>query len=398
MESEKRIYETLLNLPMLEVISVKILKTEIEIYCESKFEEQICPTCLKKSKSVNQTYERRVRDMDLIGRRVTLIISSRQFHCEDCDRYFSEQYSFIGKNGQVTKRQEKWIFEICHKQGIKQVAALVGMGYRQVENIYYKYAEDLLNKQDRYGQVKRLGIDEFSLRKGHKNFACVLVDLDKGWVIDVLPSRDKKLLIKHFESKGIEFLNQIEVFTCDMWEAYVSVGRALFPNALVVIDRFHWMKHLSDAVDSQRKTLRKNDLEEECFKNLKWKLLKNPDSLSIKDQEALKEAFEKSPELEELYEMKNTFQAIFNADFSKTFATSQIQHWMEYAHKINNKYLNKFIKTFNNWKEWILNYFDGKYSNGVVEGLNNSIKVIKRKAYNMLNFDNFRARILIDSF
>lgn len=395
--TQNKIYEEMLNLPLVEVTKVEMNEKQVKIYCRSKLEEQICPNCLKKSGLVNQSYNRRIRDMDLIGRKVYLILEVRQFHCSDCNRYFSEQHSFVGKNGKVTKRQEKWIFEICHKQGIKQVAALVDMGYQQVETIYYKYAQSLVNMQDRYAQVSRLGIDEFALRKGHKNFACVLVDLDKGWVIDVLPYRDKKLLISHFESKGRPFLNQIEVLTCDMWEAYVSIGRALFPNALIVIDRFHWMKHLSNAVDAQRKSLRKEYPEEECFKNLKWKLLKNKADLSVDEQKELQIAFSKAAQLEEIYEMKNTFQAIFNLDYSKSLADQQIQYWIQFAQKLNNNYLNKFIKTFNNWKEWIMNYFEGKYSNGVVEGLNNAIKTIKRHTYNMLNFDRFRARILIES-
>ena len=183
-----------------------------------------------------------------------------------------------------------------------------------------------------------------------------------------------------------------------MWEAYVNVAKSLFPNAKIVIDRFHWMKHLNDAVDNQRKLERKLNPEEEMFKQLKWKLIKNQKELTQEEQILLKKAFAKSPELEEIYELKNTFQAIFDCEFSKETAEKEIQYWMDYAEQLSNKYLNKFIKTFNNWREWILNYFEGRYSNGIVEGLNNSIKTIKRQAYGLLNFEHLRARVLIYSF
>ena len=109
MKNEHTIYEELINLPQLEVTGVKLSKTEVEIYCQSKLEEQICPNCLKKIKKVNQKYERRVRDMDLTGRKVYLVLDSRQFQYLDCDRYFSEHYSFISENGQVTN----WVFVPC---------------------------------------------------------------------------------------------------------------------------------------------------------------------------------------------------------------------------------------------------------------------------------------------
>lgn len=95
--------------------------------------------------------------------------------------------------------------------------------------------------------------------------------------------------------------------------------------------------------------------------------------------------------------MKNYFQAIFNCNFTKEFARKQIHIWKEMADKMNNKYIQKFIKTYTNWEEWILNYFDGRHSNGRVEGLNNSIKTIKRQAYGLLNFDHFKTHALLYS-
>ena len=111
--------------------------------------------------------------------------------------------------------------------------------------------------------------------------------------------------------------------------------------------------------------------------------------------EELKLVFKLAPELEIVYEFKNSFQSIFDCDFSKENARKQIEHWKKFAEELGNKYLDKFIKTYNNWEELILNYFEGRYSNGIVEGLNNSIKTIKRQAYGMLNFEHFKTRVLL---
>lgn len=395
MENENKIYAKLLGISTLEVSLVELSEIRVDIYCQSKLNEGICPNCMKPCSEVNQSYTRIIRDLDLLGRKVFLHLEVRQFHCKDCDRYFSEKFEFVRKNSIVTKRQEKWIFEMCKKQTIKEVGALLDMGSHQVENIYYLYGESHLNTEDRYAQVKKLGLDEIALRKGHKSYACVLVDIERGWIIDILPSRDKAMLMKHFSSKGETFLNQIELVTCDMWAAYVNVSKTLFPNAQIVIDRFHWMKYLTKAVDSQRKLERKLNPESDELKGLKWKLIKNKNKLSKAEIEALKLVFKLAPELEVVYEFKNSFQSIFDCDFSKENARNQIEHWKNFAEHFGNKYLDKFIKTYNNWEELILNYFEGRYSNGIVEGLNNSIKTIKRQTYGMLNFEHFRTRVLL---
>lgn len=395
MENENKIYEKLLGISTLEVNRVELSTNRVDIYCQSKLNNGICPNCLKQCSEVNQSYTRVIRDLDLLGRKVYLHLEVRQFHCEDCDRYFSERFEFVRKNSIVTKRQEKWIFEICKKQTIKEVGSLLDMGVHQVEKIFYIYGQKHIDSNDRYAQVRRLGLDEIALRKGHKSYACVLVDIERGWIIDILPSRDKSMLMKHLLSKGEKFLNQIEVVTCDMWDAYVNVSKTLFPNAQIVIDRFHWMKHLTKAVDSQRKLERKLNPELEELKGVKWKLIKNKNKLSESELEELEKVFESAPELEVVYEFKNSFQSIFDCNFSKEKARSQIEYWKNFAKQLGNKYLDKFIKTYNNWEELILNYFDGGYSNGIVEGLNNSIKTIKRQTYGLLNFEHFKTRILL---
>lgn len=392
--SENSTYEFLLNLPSLEVTQVSLNSDSLLISCQSKLGSGICPSCLQKSAVVNQRYRRRVSDLPVSGRKVYLDLEVRQFYCSDCGSHFSEKFEFVSEHSHTTTRLSNWIFMLCEKQSHLQVASLVGISTTQVANIYRRGAEAILTEYDRYSLVRNLGIDEIALRKGKGDYVCVLTDLDRGWVIDILPFRDKQRLIEHFKSKGSAFLAQIENVTSDMWDGYISVAMALFPNAQVIIDRFHVSMHLNKAVDEHRKDLRKADPKLEALKNTKWALLKNPNDLTQQEQEKLACVFESSPELEEVYEMKNTFKAIFDADFSKELALQQIDHWLEHAQLIANEYLNKFVKTFNNYKKWICNYFDQRLSNGVTEGCNNRIKTIKRQAYGMTNFANFRLRVL----
>jgi len=110
-------------------------------------------------------------------------------------------------------------------------------------------------------------------------------------------------------------------------------------------------------------------------------------------QKQLETAFEISPELEDLYQMKNTFQAIFDTDFSYEFAVENINAWIDHAMVLNNKYLTKFIELFERHRTNILNYFHGRITSAAVEGKNNLLRTIKRYTFNMSNFANFKRRV-----
>ncbi len=389
-----KFYELLLDLPFLSVSSVSFDSDKLVVTCHSQLGEGICPCCKKKTTKVNQRYHRSVSDLPISGSSVVLNLEVRQFICLDCNRTFSERFDFVSESTNTTHRQAKWVFMLCEKQPISQVAALLGMGYSQVAHIYQLGAESLISACDPYKSVRNLGIDEIALRKGHGDYACVLVDLDRGCVIDMLPFRDKERLIAHFQAKGEAFLQQIEHISCDMWDGYITSSKALFPNAKIVIDRFHVAMHLNAAVDEQRKEIRKTNKDVEVFKGIKWALLKDPKRLTVQDEEKLSKAFEQSSVLEEIYEIKNTFKAIFDAQFEYSFACQQIEHWLDYVELIANKHLNKFVKTFNNYKSLICNYFGTLLSNGVTEGCNNLIKTIRRMSFGMPNFENLKLRVL----
>jgi transposase len=150
---------------------------------------------------------------------------------------------------------------------------------------------------------------------------------------------------------------------------------------------------LNKIVDDFRKELRREDKNIEAFKRLKWKLIKGKSKLSLADKEDLNNAFTQSPELEEVYQMKHTFQAIFDAKFSYKLAVKQIEVWMENAKVLNNKYVDEFIAFFDRHESNILNYFKRPITSAVVEGKNNILRTIKRFTFNMSNFDNFKARV-----
>ncbi len=178
-----------------------------------------------------------------------------------------------------------------------------------------------------------------------------------------------------------------------MWGPFQDLAKEIFPNANIHVDRFHWTRHLNKVLDSERKSIRKENKEEAVYKRLKWKLIKRPENLNEQEIKDLKKAFKLNPELEDLYEMRNTFQAIFDTNFSCDFAKEQIDHWLVQAKNMGNKYLDKFTDLFNRHKCNILNYFKNRISNAALEGTNNLLRTVKRFTFNMTNFQHFKFRV-----
>ena len=388
--------ELLLNLPKVKVLDCSISDNEAHIYCESTNTAGLCPVFHQPTSEVMMYQERKVRDMALLGRKVYLHLQTRQFDCLDCHRYFNESFDFVEPSKTMTTRYEQYIYFMADDICISQVCIKEDIVWSTVNAIYQKYADKDLDKRVLWQQVGYLGIDEISIRKGKRAYACCLVDLERGIVLDFLEDRQKETIIAYFKAKGTDFCNQIEVVSSDMWDAYSTLAGDLFPNAISVIDRYHFFIHLSKALDSTRKSLRKEFPEEESFKNLRWTLLKSPDNLSEDEQKTLKEAFSISPALDEVYQLRKDLKAIFDLDLTKDQAATKVEQWQEKAQKLDNKPIESFLKTLNNWKDKVLSFFHQRHTNAVVEGLNNAIRGIIRRSFGFHSFENLRRRVLIE--
>jgi transposase len=349
---------------------------------------------LKKCKKVKSKNVREIRDMSLLGRDVYLYLESRQFHCEDCDRYFQERFSFVESNKTQTVRLEQYLYKYLKDNSFQSVSVRENVLWDVLQSIFDRYSQkEIKNALDYF--PKRIGIDEFAYRKGKKDYAVVIVDLDRGCVWDVLAERDKESLGAYFLSKGDVFCQGVEVVSCDMWEGFSNTAKAVFPNVEVVIDRFHFFQHCHQVLDSIRKELRRQSPDNGHFKAIKWLLYKAWQDLKAKEKTTLLKAFRYSPVLRKAYFLKVELQNIFNTHMDKNTAEKYIAHWIEEAESLAHKAMDKFINTFRNWKNDILNFFTHRVSNGIVEGINNAIKTLKRNAYGFRNFQHFRARILV---
>lgn len=186
-----------------------------------------------------------------------------------------------------------------------------------------------------------------------------------------------------------------------MWKAYKSLVEELMPNADVVADRFHVMKQVNSELDSMRKVLRR---EAETIKNLdkkeqvlagikksKYALLKNEKDLNEQQKEKLNSVKQVAPLLARMHQLKEEFRLIFEQAENWGEGLLKLSDWL----KVAAPEFPESRKTIVRWLGEIVGYFERRTTQGIVEGINNKIKLIKRSAYGFRNFENFRRRTLL---
>jgi len=245
--------------------------------------------------------------------------------------------------------------------------------------------------------VKVLCLDEIALHKGHGDYRLVISAPEQGIVLDILPDRRKESLEAWFDERGAEWCAQVEVCCADMWDAYHAAAQAKLPNVRRVVDRFHVMKNLNDALSKTRRSIQ-NQADEDTqalLKGCRWLLVKNRENLTDEEREKLDKMLAASPELKTCYELKEGFRHWFNQHSDRQAAKAALQDWMARVKATGFKALQAFVRTLTNWLESILNYFDGRHSNGFAEGVNLKVKMINRRAFGYRNFQHFRLHVLV---
>jgi transposase len=223
-----------------------------------------------------------------------------------------------------------------------------------------------------------------SQRKGHKDFLTVVCDIDRGKLLEVIDSHKQVDIIQVLMQQPLEVRKQVKEVSVDMWGGFPKVIAEVFPNAQVVFDRFHIMSPINKELNQVRRQ------EGMVIKGSKFILLKNRVDLLPEERVKLEEILQHSSRLRLGYELKEKFRSIFECHQTVEEGKAQFLEWLPIAKLV----YTDVLATIENHLDGICNYFLNRTTSGVMEGINNRVKLIKRQGYGFVNFDNFRARLL----
>jgi transposase len=375
--------ENLVDLPKVNIRNVIQEGKQAFLILSCQEEEVKCNYCGSLTDELHQTNSVLVRDLSISGQMVYLKVPRRKFYCKDCQRFFTENLEFMEARRKYTVRYEEYIYGRVNVSSVEQVGREESLSWDQVNGIYQRQCE--AKKKDWQG-VKHLGMDEIAKRKGHQNFVTVLGDIEKGELIEVIDSHQQDKIIEVLMEKELEVREGVEQVSVDMWGGFPKVIEKVFPNAVIVTDRFHVMKALNEELNKIRKQTKLNVK----IKGEKWLLLKNKEDLKEEELEKLELVLKQSARLRKAYEYKESFREIYEKVNDKEEGRLKFTEWLENAKSI----YTDVISTIRRNLDSICNYFLSRTTNGAMEGINNRLKLIKRQAYGFMNFDNMRNRFL----
>ena len=394
--------ETLTELLGIEtmVVQMYLLRREgdqevLHLWCAHRKEIALCTHCGALSTTVHQEEHRCVRHLDVWGKKTFLHFLSRRFKCNDCGRTFTEELPFVDAHRRQSTDFEMHVYKACLASNRKAVAVHEGLSQSTVKEIFNFYAS-MRGMSVASRTTKVLGIDELSIKKRHRQFVLVISDINRKCILAVLADREKKTLENWLEALSPQEKRAIRFVSIDMWAPYYQATRSKLPHAKVVVDRFHVMKQLNTRLTQLRTKYQKENTAEmqKVLKGSRWILVRNRTELSETQADHLNNILKMCPELRALYLLKEEFRTIFEKIHCREKAARFLDAWILRTKLTGDKHLAKFVATFRNWREEILNYFIERITNGFVEGLNNGLRTMARMAFGYRNFVNFKLRAL----
>lgn len=275
---------------------------------------------------------------------------------------------------------------------IEDVAYNVKMSWNTIKNIEKQYLHEHYSKPCLNG-VTRIAIDEFAVLKGHV-YMSVVMDIDTGRVLFVGKDRSKGSL-DVFWQRIKKSGTRIKAVAMDMWPAYISSVMENCPEADIVFDHFHIIKMFNQKLDEIRRDIYRDETQynkRSLIKGTRWLLLRNQNNLSESASEKLKEALTVNKPLATAYYLKEELKLLWlQVDIHK--ACEFLTSWVKKAYESGIFKLREFANTLMSHYTGILNWYNHRISTGKLEGLNNKIKVLKRKAYGYRDFDFFILKI-----
>lgn len=349
-----------------------------------------CPECGRGTKKVHDRREQAKEDVSLGGRRVVLVLVKRRFRCPFCHKVFTESDELCGWRRRLTKRLRQELYEEARHSTVKRVAGAKGVSEETVRRAFSEGAKEEM-EQGRAEPVKRLSIDEFSVRKGQR-YETAFHDLDRKRTLGVIEGRSLEAVRAYLDS--LVDPDGVEAVTMDMSGVYRSAVEFCLVNAVIVADKFHVIKRVNEQLDQLRIRLQAQEGNKTTLFKGRYLLVRNSEELDCEQRDKLAFLMKRYPELRRGWLMKEDFRRWYRPQ-GKAGARLQLNAWMADVEENGPREFKELLPMLSGWKEEILNYFQFGLTNAFAEGKNNRTKQIQRQAYGYRNLSHLNSRILL---
>jgi transposase len=397
----------------LDIEDVNVLKVEVSqnedlhISLESSLNDGYCRKCGRTLTKLHG-YDGwvKVQHLPSFGHKVFLHYRPKRYECPDGEGKptTTQQLAWHEPNSPHTKAFDDYLLRLLVNSTVQDVSQKEHLPYETVWGVVERCLASQVDWRQ-YTRLGTLGVDEIARRRGQGDYLCIVsAYLSNGHlaILGVLPNRKKETVKAFFETIPPELRATIDSVCTDLYEGYLQATQEVLPDARRVIDRFHVAKLYRAAADSLRKmelARLKATLPKAQYATLKghlWAFRKSPAQLDPDEQAVLDRLFALSPALKAAYQAREQLTHIFEIAPSKNVAKRQLRDWEAQVQAAGLTCFDTFRRTLHRYWQEITNYFVDLRSSGFVEGLNNKLKVLKRRCYGIFNLDHLFQLIFLD--
>jgi transposase len=354
-----------------------------------------CPQCGRRGRIVCQTSEpRRWEDLTLMGLKVLLWYAPKEIQCPTHGRV-QEAIPWAPSYSRITYRLEWRICALCQIMTQKAAAKILKMPASTLSDLLHRIITRVRDGHKIRG-LATVGVDEISFCKGHK-YATLVYDLDRSRVLWVGLGKGRETIDRFFNdclSKGQKA--RILWASCDMSRAYTEAIKHHCPNATLVIDRFHVVKALNEAVDEVRRDEWRalDTAGRKAIKGLRWLLSMHSSNRTKGHTRFLNSLRNSNRRIHRAWVLKDEFEHFWNYHYRGS-ALKFIKRWMTAALRSRIPSLRQFVGTLRNHLDNIVAFIDRNLTNAVGEGLNRIVKIVKNRASGYRNLSCFTDMIYL---
>lgn len=356
----------------------------------------MCSGCGTRHRTFYDRTTRRVRDTDTAGWRMYVAFEQRRVACSRCQGVKVERLDWLAQNPRYTQRFAHQVGTLCRDMSNKAVAQMLHLHEHTVKDLDTQYMRVWLAKTPPPApQV--IGVDELSIKKGH-TYRIVVSDLERGrpiWVGGT--GRTEADLDRFFAALGPKETARIRLAVMDMWKAFRNSVQTHAPQAQILFDKFHILRHLADAMDQVRRAeYQRVAAKDRAFiKGQRYTLLSHRANLTLAGRRSLQKLLCANKRLATAYLLKEEFGQLW-AYRREGWAQQFFTRWQEQLKWQRLRPFEKFAALIERHWEGIAAYCTprNKVKLGFVEGLNNKIRVIQRRAYGYRDEEYLRLKIL----
>jgi transposase len=353
-----------------------------------------CPAC--GSADVHKRGEkwRSFRTLPIGSRPVAVVLGVPRVSCERCGLVRQVDVAFADPRKSYTRSFARYVLELSRKMTILDVAQHLGVGWDLVKEIQKAHLQKHFAKP-KLRNVRQIAIDEISIGKGHR-YLTVVLDLETGAVVHLGQGKGAEAL-EPFWKRLKASRAKIEAVATDMSPAYIAAVIKNLPGVPLVFDRFHVMKLFNEKLSTLRRQLYReavDGLQKDVLKGIRWLLLKSSEHLDDEknERQRLDEALHLNRSLAAAYYLKELLRWFWEQP-TKADAAVWLDEWCGLARASGIRVLQTFANTLQGHRFGLLSWWDHPISTGPLEGTNNKIKTMQRRAYGYRDREFFELKI-----